>query len=108
MKSIIMEQLRSDKGGLKLKHTYIIKKPYVLLPMAMEEIPRRSPKGLKQLRSKSHNTHPRKNLITSEKKAQSIENSPRIDFSARRKNLKTELKRTEKSENKGKISLFNL
>lgn len=97
VKSIIMEQLRSDREGLRLKHTYIIKKPYVLLPIATEEPPRRSPKGLKQLRSKSHNTHPRKNLITSEKKTQSIENSPRIDLSARRKNLKTELKRTERS-----------
>lgn len=36
VKSIIMEQLRSDKEGLRLKHTYIIKKPYVLLPIATE------------------------------------------------------------------------
>jgi hypothetical protein len=54
IKKIILQQLMSDRENLRIKHTYIIKKPYVLLPVAAEEPAQRSlPIRLKQLRSRS-------------------------------------------------------
>ncbi len=51
-KKVLIEQLATD-GSLINRHTVIIKKPFVLLPMPTEEPPKQSPRKLKQLRSRS-------------------------------------------------------
>jgi hypothetical protein len=87
-RKILLEQLATD-DILTNKHTIIIKKPYVLLPIAPEQ-PKKSPtRQLKQLRSRSENSHPRKYALPSDIKPASIENSPRLQISSRHKILKT-------------------
>jgi hypothetical protein len=51
-RKILLEQLATD-GSLMNKHTVIIKKPFVLLPISTEEPSKSLPKRIKQLRSRS-------------------------------------------------------